>query len=129
MKDVRGAATGSATRRSVNPGGKDRPLRSFGLARPKALAGLVQYAHAVLVGQPAKPVSGEDRYRQPCALRLGAVLMADFRNLLDVKARGREGAADRFPGQSLPDPDWRSVSWRPAIVALGDCQYFAPQRR
>jgi len=82
--------------RVSGPGDKDHPLRSFGLARPQALVGLVQYAHAVLVGQAAKPISGEDGYRQPCALRLGTVLMGDFRNLLDVKARGREGATDRF---------------------------------
>src|ERR1022692_868497 len=107
------------------PGDKDHPLRSFGLARPKALVGLVQYAHAVLVGQAAKLVSGEDWYRQPCALRLGAVLMADFRNLLDVKACGRDEAADRFLSRSLPDSTWRSIIWRPAIVVRGDCPHFA----
>ena len=29
----------------------------------------------------------------------------------------------------LPDPAWRFVIWRPAIVAVGDCPHFAQQRR
>src|SRR6202035_1289769 len=71
----------------------------------------------------------EDWYRQPCALRLRAVLMADLGNLVDVKACGRRGAADRFLSQSLPDSHWRSVIWRPAIVLLGDSPHLAQQRR
>lgn len=38
---------------NCSSGGKDHPLRSFGLACPKALVGLVQYAYGSSYGKPA----------------------------------------------------------------------------
>lgn len=63
---------GCSARPPARPAEEDHPLRSFGLAGPEALVGLIQYAHTVLVRQAAERISGEDWYRQKSAGTLNA---------------------------------------------------------
>jgi hypothetical protein len=73
-------------------------------------------AGKALLGEGNVTKAGAKIGKSHPALRVGAVLMADFSNLLVVKARGSERPADRYLTQALPDPAGRCTSAKSATL-------------